>query len=433
MDLTDRLLNDYSGRFDAIEFQVFENKAKSVEIKDREVEDVSLSASSGMKVRVFKESRILHYVCGGIDESAVRAFLEESSKLAGIIPPEENLFIPESAENYIDISEAEAPDVRLLEEYARETEQAAFAHDKRVKSVKSAAASYIDVYTYISGTHIYPKSWNRQIISSSCHCLAGEDGDLQEGFDGLSVYYENSFDPSLAGKYSAGNAVSLLGGKALKTGAYHILLDSGTAAQFVELISEMCDAENVLKKMSMLEGKEGAKVASKIFTLVDDPFRNDATGSFPYDDEGTPAQATKIIGEGTLEGFLHNGYTARMMNRASTGNAVRTGSGKIGIGASNLVVPATASIKDLPCETVIKVTDVMGLHTADTVSGDFSVGIAGTVLKNGVYAGAFRENVLSGSLKDLLKAVINVYDNSRAHGNIVTGDILFDKMTISGS
>ncbi len=229
--------------------------------------------------------------------------------------------------------------------------------------------------------------------------------------------------------------MSLLGGKPLKTGRYAVLFDSGTAAQFFELISEMCDAENVLKRMSLFEGRLGQTVASPVLSIWDDPFHPDAIGSYRFDDEGTPAVKTHLVTKGTLESYLHNGYTAGLMQTANTANAVRTGSGKIGIGASNLVVSPTekASAAASVQGDVVKVLDVMGLHTADTVSGDFSLGISGVVLRGGEVVSAFRESVLAGNLRDLLKAVTAVYDNTRIHGNVVTGDVLFDKLTVSGS
>lgn len=435
MDFAGRLIDKYTKNFDSIEIQFSEGSAKTVDIRDGAVEDVAVNSSSGLKVRVIKDGRILYYTSGGVNEERLESFFREAQDVIMLTEEDKNVFLPSSPEVYEELNRTEEPSVETLKEYALLAESGAKGFDGRVKSVKSASCSYVNQKTLITGTHIARKLWNKQIISSFCQCLAEENGDIQEGYEGETVYLGKPFEPMLTGKKAAETAVSLLGGKPLKTGQYGILFDSGTAAQFFELISEMCDAENVLKHMSLFEDRLGQTVASPVLSIWDDPFHPDAIGSYRFDDEGTPAVKTHLVTKGTLESYLHNGYTAGLMKTANTANAVRTGSGKIGIGASNLVVSSTEKASAIASVQgdVVKVLDVMGLHMADTVSGDFSLGISGVVLRCGEPVSAFRESVLTGNLKDLLKAVTAVYDNTRVHGNVVTGDVLFDKLTVSGS
>ncbi|QAR33301.1 TldD/PmbA family protein [Geovibrio thiophilus] len=435
MDFAGRLIDKYAKNFDSIEIQLSEGSSKTVDTRDGEVEDVAVNSSSGLKIRVFKEGRILYYTSGGVNEERLDAFFREAQDVINLTEKDENVFIPSSPETYEYVTDLAEPDIEKLKSFALVTESGAKGLDARVKSVKSASCSYINQKTLITGTHIAAKVWNRQLISSFCQCLAEDNGDIQEGYEGETVYFGKPFTPVLTGKKAAETAVSLLGGKPLKTGKYNILFDSGTAAQFFELISEMCDAENILKHMSLFEGRLGQAVASSVLSIWDDPFHPDAIGSYRFDDEGTAAVKTHLVTKGDLESYLHNGYTAGLMKTANTANAVRTGSGKIGIGASNLVIGSTEKASAITAVQgdVVKVLDVMGLHTADTVSGDFSLGISGVVLRNGEPVSSFRESVLTGNLMDLLKAVTAVYDNTRIHGNVVTGDVLFDKLTISGS
>lgn len=435
MDFSERLIDRYKTSFDSIEIQLSEGTSKTVDIRDGEVEDVTVNSSSGLRVRVFKEGRILYYTSGGVNEERLNAFLREAQEVIRLTPQDEKVYIPSSPHVYKDITEPAEPDIETLKNFALLTESGAKGFDKRVKSVKSASCSYVNQKTLITGTHIARKLWNKQMISSFCQCLAEENGDIQEGYEGDTVYLDKHFEPSLTGRRAAETATSLLGGKPLKTGKYNILFDSGTAAQFFELISEMCDAENVLKQMSLFAGKLGKTVASDILNITDDPFHGDAIGSFRFDDEGTEARETHLVTKGKLESYLHNGYTSALMNAENTANAVRTGSGKIGVGTSNLVVEPTEDVSAVALikGDVVKVLDVMGLHMADTVSGDFSLGISGVVLRSGEAVSSFRESVLTGNLKDLLCAAKAVYSNTRIHGNIVTGDVLFDAMIVSGS
>lgn len=435
MSYIEKLIGENSAHFDAIEVQVSGGNSSSVDVRDGEVEDVSVSSFQSLKVRVFRNNRVLYYTSGGRTEKGLEAFLNDTRETIDLLEEDKALVIPVSKGVYEEFTSIAEPSVAELKEFALMSESGAKAFDSRVKSVKSSSCSYINHKTSIFSTHIELKSWNRQMISASCHCLAEENGDIQEGYDGHSVYLGNDFDPLFAGHSAAKTAVSLLGGKPLKTGRYPVLFEAGIAAQFIELISELCDGESVMKRMSLFEGKLGQKVASDILNIYDDPFHKDAIGSYKYDDEGTAAVKTALITNGVLESYLHNSYTAKALGCANTGNAVRTGSGKVAVSVSNLIVTPTAKAETIASVQgrALKVLDVMGLHMADTVSGEFSLGISGLVLENGIAVGSFRESVITGNLKDLLESASAVYDNVRISGNVVTGDILFDKMNVSGS
>lgn len=435
MDFAERLIEKYAKNFDSIEIELSQGDSKSLEVRDGSVEDISINASSEMKVRVFKEGRILYYTAGGLSEERLDSFLIEAQDVIMLTGKDEKAVIPLSPEEHREDSSFPEPSIEELKNFAFMTEKGAKEFDHRITSVKSALCSYVKQNSLTIGTHINYKELSRQYISSFCHCLAEENNDTQEGYEGETVLIDRPFNPEFTGRKAAETAVSLLGGTALKTGKYNILFDSGTAAQFLELISEMCDAESVIKHMSLFEEKMGKNVASSVLTIWDDPLYKSGLGSYHFDDEGTKARLSRLINKGVLESFLHNSYTSNFLEVHNTANAVRTSSGKIGVSFSNLITESTAPSSDIALieGDLVKVLDVMGLHTADTISGDFSIGISGVILRKGKIISAFRESILTGNLIDMLMSVSAVYDNIRTHGKIITGDILFKEMSISGS
>ena len=86
-------------------------------------------------------------------------------------------------------------------------------------------------------------------------------------------------------------------------------------------------AEAVLKGRSLFADMVGRAVGSDAFTLVDDGRRLDGPGACPFDGEGVPSGRTELFTGGTLNGFLHDTYTARRAGggQRSTGNAKRGG------------------------------------------------------------------------------------------------------------
>lgn len=77
------------------------------------------------------------------------------------------------------------------------------------------------------------------------------------------------------------------------------------------------------KKTSAFAGLMGKRIASKGVTVLDDGTIPDKRGSISIDDEGTPSQATTLIEDGVLVGYMQDRQNGRLMGTKSTGNGRR--------------------------------------------------------------------------------------------------------------
>ncbi|MGF1593177.1 MAG: metalloprotease TldD [Kiloniellaceae bacterium] len=77
------------------------------------------------------------------------------------------------------------------------------------------------------------------------------------------------------------------------------------------------------KKTSAFSGLLGERVAAPGVTVMDDGTMQDRRGSLTIDDEGTPSQATVLIEDGILRGYMQDRQNARLMGMQPTGNGRR--------------------------------------------------------------------------------------------------------------
>ena len=77
------------------------------------------------------------------------------------------------------------------------------------------------------------------------------------------------------------------------------------------------------KKTSAFSGLLGERVAAPGVTVMDDGTMQARRGSLTIDDEGTPSQATTLIEDGILVGYMQDRQNARLMGMAPTGNGRR--------------------------------------------------------------------------------------------------------------
>ena len=134
--------------------------------------------------------------------------------------------------------------------------------------------------------------------------------------------------------------------------------------------------------------------------------------------------------------FLYNTYTANKDKTASTGNGMRGGfKGLPGVGLTNLYIePGSSSLQELMASAGrgMYITEVMGMHTANPISGDFSVGATGFWIEKGEKAYPVREITIAGNILDLMKNVAVVGSDIRFSGRIGSPSLLIRELSIGG-
>jgi PmbA protein len=241
---------------------------------------------------------------------------------------------------------------------------------------------------------------------------------------GSEFHNSRTFQPSLeaVGRNAAEMAKASLGGVKAESGTFDVLLKPMAVAELLEatLLSAFC-ADSVQKGRSALRGRLGERIASESLRIVDDGLLAGGLDTSSFDGEGVPSQKNILIDEGVLKGFLYDSYTAGKDGVKSTGNAERSGYSDVPrVGIRNLIV-SSPEASDLLAETKgYLVNGLIGAHTANPISGDFSVEARNCfAVAPGEAAKPIRSLMLAGNVFELLKE-IEVGTDVRAVGGIVT-------------
>ncbi|MEO2065239.1 MAG: metallopeptidase TldD-related protein, partial [Desulfurobacteriaceae bacterium] len=154
------------------------------------------------------------------------------------------------------------------------------------------------------------------------------------------------------------------------------------------------------------------------------------------DDEGTATKKKAIIERGTLKNFLVDLYTAKKLGLNPTGNGIRPSiSNPPTCGVTNLVVERGAlGLEELiktPKE-VLLITDAMGIHTINPISGEFSIGISGIYYHDGEKVTPVSGMTVAGNVKELLNGITEVGSDQKWLGNVCSPSVLVKELTVSG-
>ena len=192
-----------------------------------------------------------------------------------------------------------------------------------------------------------------------------------------------------------------------------MVLTPWVTAQFLGILGSTLSGESVLKGRSLFAERLGDLVAPSFFTLVDDPTDPDSYTATTVDGEGLATRRNALIADGRVSQFLHNAYTARRTGVVSTGSAVRGGfTSTPGVGAMALqLAPGTATQAELIAgiDRGLLVQEVSGLHSGvNPVSGDFSTGAEGLLIRGGALAEPVREVTIASTIQKMLHDVVAI-------------------------
>ena len=413
-----------------------------LELRDGQPEDCSYGLSGGIGIRVIGEGGRQGVAFGNrFDRAAPADLVSWSLANCANSEPEEGITLYEGElerDDSLDLFDETVADGVAPEERMRrclEMTEAARAADPRVVSVRSA--SWGDGF----GESFYASSagacgW-RQSTAVSCGAavVLGDGESFEMGAYGKSARFVEDLDGAAYARMAVGRTARVLGGKPLRTGKYTLILDPEISASIVDEIGELFCASDVHRGRSLMKGRLGQSVAGSAVTLLDDGRIPRAMGSSPYDGEGVPTGKTTLIDGGIARSFLYNMQYALKDGVSSTGNAARSLSGLPDVGTSNLILsPGTESPAALRSNVRegFLVLELMGLHTLDPVSGDFSLGAKGIHMKNGVEYGPVAGVTIAGNLLDLMRRISAIGNDHEFFGSTGASTVIVEDVAVAG-
>ncbi|HEU5062150.1 MAG TPA: TldD/PmbA family protein [Solirubrobacterales bacterium] len=418
---------------------------RQVRVHGGEVESLTAATQSGVGVRAWIGHRVGYAYGTDLSEAGVAAIAARAAEAAGVADEDPFAAPPQPAEfealpGLSDPSIAEWETDRVAE-LALTVERTALASDPRLVAVETAVYADADEQVAIASSTGVAGEYETSSCYAYLQALAEGEGARETGLGFGLARGPRGLDPEAIGAEGAERALSMIGAGKPASRACPVVLDETVAASFAGLIGGGLSAKAVQRGRSPFAGRLGEEVASEAFALFDDGRDPRGPASAPFDGEGVPRRRTALIEGGRLCSYLYDTYTANREGLASTGSASRQGYRSLpSVSTSNLMVaPGSHSLAQLLAQASdgVYVTDVAGLHSGvNPVTGVFSVGASGRIIRGGQLAEPVREFTIAGELVAMLSAVSAAGAEARwvpFGGSVSTPPLLIAEMAISGS
>jgi PmbA protein len=414
----------------------------SATVVDQRVESVEAKQERGAALRAFRDGRVGFSFTPDLSPEGIRRAVERAVSVLPHFDPDVSSAVPSPEVSPFGLKNADPAlsEVTVEEkvDMARRIESCALRFSTRVKRVRESR--YTDVYggCWIANTSGVRAGYRISRAVGSIDLVAVEKGENQTGYGsgfGLGI---DDLEPDAIGIEAASRAINKLGAEPAVTRRTDVVLDPDVVAGVFGMLAAAFHADNVIKGKSLFKDLAGTAMARPTVTLVDDGRFPGSMNLAPIDGEGTPTRRTVLIDRGLLNGFLHSHYTAGKMGVPRTGNAQRAGYlSSPHIGTTTLCLRPTGLNRKSLLGMVARgvyLSEVMGLHTIDPVTGDFSLGAVGWEMENGEMIRPLHKMGFSGNVREVLGALAAVADDVRLLASGHAGStVLLEGISISGS
>ncbi len=315
-------------------------KGTTIEFTDQKSKEISAYMIGSCGIRTFYKGGWGFIALEDLSRNAIEDSFQKAKKLAILSETHNTLKFnlrerspvkkrfelkPKKSLEAVDISEK----INLIKHHEKIAEE----FSPYIKNTRSIYFDSIQNQIFLNsyGSEISQKL---SLLRIFCGSYAQKDGIIQKSMNsvgGLGGFEINDTEKARnISKKSAEEAVALLDAQSPEGGKKVVIMDPELTGTFIhEAFGHAAEADQILNKESILEGKMGEKVALENITIIDDPQIGRSKtfnipyilyGSYKFDDEGIPAQKTEIIKDGVLKNFLHTTETASRMNEEPNGH-----------------------------------------------------------------------------------------------------------------
>lgn len=260
-----------------------------------------------------------------------------------------------------------------------------------------------------------------------------EDGKIATAYNSQASRFFDLDGEKLANEV-CNLAKSSLDTKPIETNDYDVVLDYYAATGLLQTFISAFNGENVMRGRSILNGKIGSEIANPTLSIIDNPLLEKGMYTAKCDGEGSASQKTDLIKDGVLNSFIYDIYTANKAGLKTTSNGYR---------GSYLTTPMInptnlefkfSEMKDLDeINNGVLTTSVLGAHTANPISGDFSVEASNAFkIENGELTDPINKAMISGNIFEIMKKVEGLNSEIKQYGPYIIPKLLVHDLRVVG-
>ncbi|WP_159714281.1 metalloprotease PmbA [Blochmannia endosymbiont of Camponotus nipponensis] len=396
------------------------------------LENVEFNDHGALDITILRKKRKGNAFSNDLHERAIIRTVEAAADIASYTSPDPYAGIADKellafdAMN-LDLFHPINLDTKIGVTLASTAEQTALQYDKRIISTEGGRFNSHFTTRVFGNSHGMLQSYTSSQYSLSCSVVAASNDIMEQNYAyTLSRTFHDLHSPKWVGQECARRVLDHLNPKKIKTMESPVLFSAEVATSLFHHLANAIHGDNVCHKSTFLLNDLNKKIFPSWVSIKERPHILKGLGSAPFDSEGVSTLNRTIIEDGILNGWILNSYSARKIGLKSTGHAD---------GIYNWYI----SHKDLSFMELIRnmhrgliVTSIMG-QGINITTGDYSRGVSGFWVENGIIQYPVNEIAIAGNLKEMFCNIDSIGCDIETRGHIHCGSVLISSMQIAGT
>lgn len=407
------------------------NHEDNINIRNGQIEKMLHASASSLAMNLLIDGRDGFFYTNNLQDSALKQFIKHAAETTQMLEPDESRTLADPSRYY----KGGGPDLKNFDESLStidpsEKLRLAQQNNQEGISQNSNLISFQTHYTDRQHQAHYLISNGFQGYEQSCRCtltsIATADGkDGQHPADGWGetrIFLKDMPSEGIA-RVAIERTLRKIGSRPTSSGQYRMILESPVVGSFLQPILNAMNGQYLHGKMSFLAGKLHQQVLSPLVNIVDDPLIPGTRGACYFDYDGVATKRRSLFTEGILDTFFIDTIYANKLKMSPTTQ-----------GTHHLIMQSgNKSLQQLIAESdnTIIVTDFNG-GNCDPTTGNFSYGIEGFLIQNGVIVQPVSGMNITGNILDVWQRVSDLGNDVDPWETELLPSIVFEDVSFGG-
>jgi len=409
---------------------LLENHEDNIILRDGKVEKMLRATSLSLAINLYLDGRDGFFYTNDLRPDSVSSFIKTAFETTRLLEPDESRTLADPARYYkgggpdlrnFDASLSEiSPEekIQLLRETAAEVD----GSDKRIISMQTRYTDRQHQAHYLISNGFDQSEQSSYCTLTNIITVEGEGGQHpMDGWGESRLFFRQMPRTGIA-PVALSRTLRKIGQRPAPSGRYRMILESPCAGNFLQPILSAMNGQALQQRTSFLWGKLGEQVVSPLVNIVDDPLQPGTRGASLFDYDGVATKRRELFTDGRLMTYFIDTPMSRKLGMAPTTQGIH-----------RLIMEAAPLLtRERSGEGLaILVTDFNG-GNCDPATGNFSYGIEGFLLEDGIIVQPVSGMNITGNILDVWKRLSHVDNDADPWETELIPTLTFEDVAFSG-
>lgn len=407
------------------------NHEDNINIRNGQIEKMLHASASSLAMNLLIDGRDGFFYTNNLQDSALKQFIKHAAETTQMLEPDESRTLADPSRYY----KGGGPDLKNFDEslstidpseklrLAQQNNQEGISQNSNLISFQTHYTDRQHQAHYLISNGFQGYEQSSRCTLTSIATADGKDGQHPaDGWGETRIFLKDMPSEGIA-RVAIERTLRKIGSRPTSSGQYRMILESPVVGSFLQPILNAMNGQYLHGKMSFLTGKLHQQVLSPLVNIVDDPLIPGTRGACYFDYDGVATKRRTLFTEGILDTFFIDAIYANKLKMSPTTQ-----------GTHHLIMQSgNKSLQQLIAESdnTIMVTDFNG-GNCDPTTGNFSYGIEGFLIQNGVIVQPVSGMNITGNILDVWQRVSDLGNDVDPWETELLPSIVFEDVSFGG-